>query len=42
MSELFRKLTELQSISSTNEKIEFIKANESDLEFIKLVNNPLS
>ena len=37
MNELFRKLTELQSISSTNEKVEFIKANESDLEFIKLL-----
>lgn len=37
MKELFRKLTELQNTSSTNEKVEFIKANESDSEFIKLL-----
>ena len=37
MNELFRKLMELQNTSSTNEKVEFIKANESDSGFIKLL-----
>ena len=34
MEELFKKLKTLKSISSTNDKKRFIKANENDFEYL--------